>query len=465
MRLGFYDYDSAVVGEDGVIYKEPLTSLPTSGAAEVGAGTHTYSSAGFTGEPTAGLSFSGISGMTDLPTEGTCTFWVSKEAFSKLLADIPASSQNFMRIDASPYLYLNKNGVASPVENINGRIKLHEPVSLNGRLSGAEFWYYGDPNGWELNSDGQVRVDITWDGGGIEVWVDKGRAMSCPWNDSASIPNFTAIVFNSAAASGGTYTWKNVLIATHKTVMPSSKAVRLIHFYGDSYTELGNYPGHDTSDRQKYSYEGVTEDGTNVTTQDGKVGAGYNQTSSNMDAGMIPVTQRQLAKHNLFTDKIQFWGHGGSGVEKTGSDTVNTTATRVTTALSGNYDTPDIAVIVCGYNDATESQATMEASWQSMIDEITTANSNIKIIVTTLPYHNHASFAPSLAEVQSYNVIVNAIGAANSEITIVDMYTRWGGANDDGDTLGYWSADNIHPSNKGQADYGRAIASAIASVV
>ena len=92
-KLGFYNYDDAVVGSDGVIFKDDLTSLPAE-AVELGGGTFEYTSAGFVGTPTTALSFTGLTGQADLIVEGTMRVMVSKECFDSQFE--PAAAQNFL---------------------------------------------------------------------------------------------------------------------------------------------------------------------------------------------------------------------------------------------------------------------------------------------------------------------------------------------------------------------------------
>ena len=452
MRFGFYDYASAAVGTDGVIYKNDLTSLAglPAGTTEIGVGTHTYSSAGFTGAATASLSIIGVANQALLAVEGTLACRVSPSMFS--IEGTNGLNENVLAFKTGQNAIFSKNTL--------GRLLMLSNSNLDNRESGTDQFTY-----FRSASVGTDMVDLvlSWDQGGIDIWVNQGLMQSSKWESSSTRPSFAEIYINGQSSSGGVYTWTDLLISSKKVVIPSgSLATNVIHFYGDSYVQQGQYPPHDTSDRPAWSHQGVTDNGTDYQTEDGKTpDTGYKVPANVWDSGMFINMQRELNRQNLFTSKIRFWGIGGGGVESIGIDTPNTVPTRVSTALGKNYAAPDIAVIVCGYNDANKSQATMKASWQTMLDEIIARNSNIKIIVCTLPFGDNGTFSPTLTEVQTYNTMLYELAASNSEITIVDIYTKFGTS----DNAAWFSVDGIHPSYIGQVTYGRMIGAAIASAV
>lgn len=456
MKVGFYDYATAEVGVDGVIYKEPLTSFPVSGATEAGAGVFSYDENGFAGTPTSTLLFSTIAGQSDLATEGSLSVLVSKEAFA--FEDIPAAATNFLTMQLGNRFDFNKS-------ESNGSITANCGGVLNHKANGLRALSYPNIAAYD---DDLVPLVMSWDQTQIEVWVDHNKMWSCAWLDSDTMPDFTLLFINGRYSSGGTYHWKNIIISNKKINMPTATlGLNVINMYGNSYMQQGGYPRHSTSDYEGWPYRGPTDVGTNVDTIDGLTATSANGlgSSTRANAGIFITLQRELSKAGLYTGELNGWFVGGGGVEV--SNGGNTVRTRVTASLLPQYHPrPDVAVIVNGYNDCTKAdQSTMQGSWQAMIDEITASNTDVKIIACTQPYHDNASFVPTLAQVQAYNVIVGAIGTANAEVTVVDIYTIWGGAADEGETLGYWNTDNIHPSNAGHVSYGKEIAVALISVL
>lgn len=470
-RAGFYNYADAVVGVDGVIYKEPLTSFPLAYTTETGAGVHTYSAAGFTGTPTAGLAVIGAPDQSKLAVEGSLSFKCSKAAFSGLLEDIPVANENFLVMQGGDQLNFNVAGGA-PVEWGNGYIRtVVGGTGCYGHHTSAEQRFFGNANGWEVDSLGHVQVDITWDTSGLDVWLDKGMCISVRFPETGLRCLFTTIALNSANTSGGNYTWRNLIVAYHKFIIPtSSRETNIIHVYGNSYTAQSQYPPHDSNNRQRYSQDGVGTYGVTVTTEDGKSGTGYTAVTNLMDAAMFPVIHRQLAKHNLFTNRIHFWGHGGAGIEAVGADLTNTVATRVTTALSGPYPIPDVAIVVSGYNDAAlnggsgpADLAAYELAWNAMIDEIIAASPDVKIVICNQPYNTDALFFPTLLSTQNVNSIADNVSKTYSQVTLVDMLNAFGGYTGDGTR--FWRPDRVHPDDEGQALYGVSVANAIAGAV
>jgi len=179
MKIGFYDYNKATVGSDGVIFKDTLKdgSTPT-GATDVG--TPTWSSDGLVSSATAGVSFATItSANTQLDVEGMFRFMVSKEACSSEPDETPATSGNWVGV-GNPAFVLNKVGNASPTRGTHGYNKPYRGTNLIGRLTRDRLYYFGTSKAWEIVDD-KVEVIITWDGGGIDVYVDKFKAMSVPW--------------------------------------------------------------------------------------------------------------------------------------------------------------------------------------------------------------------------------------------------------------------------------------------
>ena len=461
-RFGFYEYDKATVGSDGVIFKHPLTSKPDE-ATEVGAGPWTYTSAGFAGVPTAGLTFAGLTDQADLAIEGTLQFMISNDAFNA--GYTPAAAENFISFVGGTRFDMQKNQTF-------GHVKMICSGTMNGKYTGIDELCYGSPNGRETNSDGLVECVMSWDQCGMKLWIDKHKLFDVPWNNSSTMPNFATIAINTAAASGGTYTYKNLLISTKKTVIkPSSHKVRVLNVYGDSFPQLGNYPQFSGTNQQRSYYFSSSDNASpgTVLTLDGQNGTGYDNGSGHYDDGMIPTTHRWLAKNGLFTNKIEFWGEGGSGYETAGAGLGQTVPQRVATSLDGNYPVPDVAVLVAGYNDASGGGITggFQTAVETSIASLKTANSNIKIIITTTPVNTHADFLSGepdpIGQVQAINAVIEAVAAADSSVTLVDIYTLFGGAANDGTSN--MSGDYKHPNAAGQAIYGRNIANAIVSVV
>ena len=77
-KFGFYEYDDAVVGSDGIIAKHSMTSAADmpAGAGILGAGAITYGNDGATFEASSGWSITPPSSLT---VEGTMRFMISKE--------------------------------------------------------------------------------------------------------------------------------------------------------------------------------------------------------------------------------------------------------------------------------------------------------------------------------------------------------------------------------------------------
>jgi len=450
MRIGFYDYDTATVGTDGVLFKSKFTSLPTY-CTENGVGTHTYSAAGFTGEATAGINITGIPGQsTLLANEGTFQCRISKEA----LGASPGATET---------LFIGVGGTTTQLQKLtSGNVSIIAGSRLNHRVGGLDG--YCDPE-LEACEEDMILMTITWDKAGIQVWWNYLLALDVAWNDSTTKSTFNDIRINANNTGGGTYTWTDVIISSSKVIFPTgTKGLNVINAYGDSYMQQSQYAAHLSDNLEKWSKVGPTDAGNDVDTLDGLTASvanglgGYNRT----DSSITLTLQRELAKRGLYTGIVRGWHIGGGGIED--ANGAHTVRTRVTASLTGNYGPmPDVALIVAGYNDAIiVDQSTMQASWQAMIDELVAANSSIKIYVTTLPFNgNGGAYGPSIGEVQAYNAHINAINTANPEVTLIDIYTLWGGATND-NSNGFFGVDDIHPSLTGAMDYGKLIAKAIA---
>lgn len=314
---------------------------------------------------------------------------------------------------------------------------------------------------------------MTWDQCGFKLWVDRFKAFDVLWTNSATLPDFTEIYLGAISSGGGTYTYKNLLVSDKKTVIKSASHVtRSVSFYGDSYAQQGNYPQVDASGHQS-TYHYSSSDDTEATsyTEDG-----LNSDDGNFDnngalgeAGMIPSCQRGLAKKGLFTNKVRFWAEGGTGYTDADAGGTNMDVeARVDVALNGNYSIPDVAVIVAGYNDATgaadtSARADIVTAAQGIVDALTTANANIKIIMTTLPYNTNTNYmtgvSDKLAKAQAVNAAITSVANANTEVKLIDMHTIFGGSTNDGSTN--MEVDYVHPSRAGQAIYGNRIGNAI----
>ena len=464
-KLGFYDYDSAVIGSDGVIAKSALTSLAIMPAGnEVGVGTNIFSDAGMTGEATSGYKIIGVAGQADLVNEGTLRFMVSKEAVDQT---VPLANENWLNFKTGALFNVNK-------AKTTGVTKYFGSLVLNGKhFNTTDFWQYANSSGWELNEFDQVEYIYTWDTSGFQVWIDRFKEADILWTDSATKPNFLEIYLNALSGSGGTYTYRDLLITSKKTVIKaSSRVVKTIHFYGDSYTQQGNYARPDTSNRQTMFQVGISDNvGFEILTEDGLTGLGFEGVSNlHNDSGMIPCCHRWLSKNGLFTHKIRFWGEGGSGIEALGAGTGKTIIERTAIAQNGNYDLPDVAVFAFGYNDAQKNTGTgpsdivaYEVLIKAEFSKVLAVNPKAKIIICTLPFNTHVDFAPASEGVNAVNsAFVNAANAF-SEASLVDTYALFGAGVDDG--ILQWNPDHIHPNHIGQAIYGKNIGLAIASSV
>ena len=448
MRLGFYDYANAVVGTDGVLFKDKLTDGSAAYVAETGAGSHTYSSAGFTGTATSGLSITGVPGQSTM-VEGTIQCIVSKEACT----ETPGATQQFI---------VGVGGTTFNLQKLtSGNVSLLCGTRMDHRLSGVDAFFNPEQ---EATSSDMIPMVVTWDGSGAQLWWNGMLAIDVSWNNSGQRCTFADIRINANTASGGTFTWTDLIISSSKCVLPTgTKGFNVINTYGDSFMQQSQYPGHDTGDLELWARRGPTDQGTDVDTLDGLTATvvnglgGYPRVETSITATM----QRILAKNNLHTGLVNGWPIGGGGIEDPNG--IHTVRTRVTASLTGLYGMmPDVAVIVCGYNDAAiADQSTMQASWEAMIDEFVAANPAIKIFIATLVFNTHVDFNPTLSEVQAYNVIINGLAVTYSQVTIVDMFTVLGGATNDNSNGYLLASDNIHPSLTGAIKYGEEITTAI----
>ena len=453
--MGFYDYDSAVVGEDGVLFKDPFTSLPSSYSTEIGVGTHVYTADGYVGADDTAVWVNTFPNQADLNIEGTFQALVNKEA----LATVTTTSANFLQMRGGKNTNYNISGaISGSIGVIASAYLLHKDngVACHPQLRTEA----ADPE--------MVEFVCTWDQGGFTTFWNGIMVFDCGWVDTTSTNrcDFSdGFRINGSGSTGGTMTWKNVLISSKKVILPTgTKGFNAINFYGNSYPQQGQYPSHDASDRESWPNPGPTDTGTDRDTQDGQTATSANGLGSGQsrgDAAMCITVQRELAKAGLYNGYINNWPCGGGGFEATNGTTGFSIDDRIVVSLNGSYGIPpDIAIIVNGYNDATITPTTMQASIQASINRIVTANSDVKIFICTQPYHEHASFVPTHAEVVAYNVLLTAVATATPQVTLIDIYTQWGGEADTFSST-YWAADNIHPSQEGQVAYGKAIANAI----
>lgn len=455
--FGFPSYDDAVVGQDGVIMKGKLTSQTDIVGGIISlSGTPTFDSRGMTGSLGAGTS-SGISivvGSGDLAAtakRGTVSFMCSTAAFDKLSP--PVLGQNFIWFIGGPIVTISRTAGTGVLRCFNNSSVLMNGSfykTVDGRFQG---------NGTGRGSMSQVH--IVYDDTGLDIWVDYHKFASVLWTSAATKCQFTQVRLNSSGTSnGGSYTWTNFMYSTKKMVIPrTTRGARIVHFYGDSFPMQGAYA--DKAASGGYQQMGEIGIGVNNPTPDGKSDAGYAGSDLHYDAGMFATFRRTLAKNGIFTGKIGMWAYSGSGFLLAGADG-NKTQDRITTAL--NFERPDIAVLVVGYNDANQNAGTgpsdlpaYKALVQTSIDAIVAKNPNVIIIICTLPYN--ASYVPTLTSVNNVNAQFSSVAAVSPRVSIDDKFTQWGGANGSAS----WFQTNDHPNSLGSQDYGKSIANLVLS--
>mgnify|MGYP001819498111 FL=1 len=130
--------------------------------------------------------------------------------------------------------------------------------------------------------------------------------------------------------------------------------------------------------------------------------------------------------------------------------------------LNCNYGIQQIAVLAAGYNDSdgtgVADTGTYQTAIEGCISAIKAVNANCIIIMCTIPFKT-GTFSPSLANVQEVNSVITTVANADADVTLIDIYSLFGGATNDGSVN--FHADNVHPSAAGHAVYGNAIADAI----
>jgi lysophospholipase L1-like esterase len=309
------------------------------------------------------------------------------------------------------------------------------------------------------------RVDIVCDTNGVEMWVDHHKHASCIWESIAVRSISSAFALNSNSTSnGGTYTWRDLVITKNRMVIPkSTRGLRVVHFYGDSYQQQAAYPPRSGGTQQQSAADRGIEVGN--PTPDGKTGTGYNGSTSNADAGAFASMRRVLAQNGFFCGTISMWGQGGSGFTVVGADLVNKIQDRVTSALL--LERPDVAVFMDGYNDAKTNGGAGPADLpayralvQTCVNSVLAKNPNAIIVLCALPYSPGAAYLPTLASTIALNAERKAVADATPQVTYDDKFTQWGGAST---PASYFAADEIHPSPDGSQDYGRTAANIVMS--
>lgn len=432
--LIFPKYGEDAVGENGLLAAGSLTSATDiAGGTIVGTNTAgaVFSSAGFQANKLSAIQFlvGQIPAIATLTKGFTIGFEVSSHIFNYLYA--PAVVEYMARLRGANTAWLYRNtGANWQCSYRSGTTDTKFDIRDESLGAFAQVHWTGG-SGWQhIYVDGLLVAKGVFADGTNVYEVDIGG------DGTVSVPSLL------------TDTIRNLVIYNRSMILPAR--LNTIAVFGDSFANQGTYPNNNAA---------IT-----AATPDGLAEAGIHVGSQVMEnSGMAPVMHARLHQNGtgIGGGRILHWAEGGAGVLVASSaSTPKTLGQRMTTAVSGRWPKPDVAVFVIGTNDlASTSVANFSAggtwptAYQAVINQLPAAT--LKIVCNLIG-------RTDVSYVDKINAANNSGIPSLTGVTVVDMFTATGGHNISTD---YLQADGVHPNQVGQALFGAKITAAITAAI
>lgn len=179
-------------------------------------------------------------------------------------------------------------------------------------------------------------------------------------------------------------------------------------------------------------------------------------------AGGAPVSTDHRS-YGMLTWAQFFMGHRlkllrNSGIGGERSDQI---LSRVTSGVLAH--SPGYCFVIAGTNDIAQAvpvatiKANLSAIW-TMLD-----NAGIRVVASTIPPRNTYT-GTMLADLHTLNVWIRSEGRRRRNLRVADIYSAVVNSGGTGYASGY-SADGIHPGNKGAPYAGKAVADTFAQII
>ena len=146
-----------------------------------------------------------------------------------------------------------------------------------------------------------MRVDISWNNYGVQMYVENMLVMSNPWGNLPGFASIINITGNGGGSGNTEYRIRNLQFSSRPITLPVTHEKNVITVIGDSFTKQGQYP------LSFFAYLGEqVEDYGDTTIQ---------ATNTHKNRGMIPVIHGELAKKGIHVGERIRW-HGRAQIQR-----------------------------------------------------------------------------------------------------------------------------------------------------